>query len=127
LVDDKRFSGHVHPVSDRTPITLVAVLVCACFAVTWFYLTLSSAFACGPELGSPPADGSARGRLCDARDGGALSLLWLLGVLLAPVLVITGAILGVVRRAWRPLAIYAVGGFVLLAFVTIPFLALPSR
>jgi len=54
-------------------------------------------------------------------------LLWLLGVLLAPVLVITGAILGVVRRAWRPLAIYAVGGFVLLAFVTIPFLALPSR
>lgn len=114
--------------SHRALIVAVAALVCAGFAVAWYYLALSSLLVCGGDGGVPyVADDSTLGGLCDAREDGPVLALYFLGVLLAPAVMFTGAIIGAVRGAWRTLGLSAVVGLAILGLTTVPFLALPSR
>jgi len=107
--------------SDRTRLVSMAALVGVAFTLAWLYMAFSSGVACSAQN---VARGSTVGQLCQATP---MRVVWVLGVLLTPALVATGAIAGVERRSERVLAVWAGLGFVILLLVTLPFLVQADR
>jgi MFS family permease len=111
----------------RRPLILAFAAGLLGFGALWLVATVSAGFACGGDGGSPyAARDSTVGTLCQARSGWLASAVWVLLALAPIVLAVVGGVVAVVRRDWKWLGLTGAGALVLLAFVTLPFLALPS-
>ena len=100
----------------------------AVFALAWSELVLGGALACLGDDGVPFASPqSLRGRLCQARGDSFVGPLAVGLALAAPVVLVGGGALAVVRRRTRLLVASAAIAFAALALATLPFLVLPSR